>query len=73
MNAIMKPVPVRRVAAIATIAVGARSWAKHVAQTRSGYGTLAMRGIGVGAAAPIIAFGSLLLAGYIVTERMVGI
>ena len=61
------------VAAIATIAVGARAWAQRLADTRSGYGMLAMRGIEVGAAVVIIAFGGLLLTGYIVTERMVGI
>ena len=34
---------------------------------------LTMRGIEVGAAVVIIAVGSLLLTGYIVTERMVGV
>jgi nickel/cobalt transporter (NicO) family protein len=61
------------VAAIATIAVGAKAWAKRFADARSGYGMLAMRGIEVGAAIVIIAFGSLLLTGYIVTERMIGV
>jgi nickel/cobalt exporter len=61
------------VATIATIAVGARAWAKRIAETRSGYGILAMRGLEAGAAVVIIAFGSLLLTGYIMTERMVGI
>jgi nickel/cobalt exporter len=61
------------VAAIATLAVGAKAWAGHFAQARSGYGMLAMRGIEVGASVVIIAFGSLLLAGYIVTERGVGL
>jgi nickel/cobalt exporter len=61
------------VAAIATIAVGAKAWAKRLADARSGYGMLAMRGIEVGAAVVIIAFGSLLLTGYIVTERMIGV
>ena len=61
------------VAAIATIAVGAKTWAKRFAEARSGYGMLAMRGIEVGAAVVIIAFGGLLLTGYIVTERMVGV
>ncbi len=61
------------VAVIATIAVGAKAWAKRFADTRSGYGMLAMRGIEVGAAALIIAFGALLLTGYMVSERMVGI
>src|SRR5262247_3723340 len=61
------------VAVIATIAVGAKAWAKRLADARSGYGMLAMRGIEVGAAVVIIAFGSLLLTGYIVTERMIGV
>jgi nickel/cobalt transporter (NicO) family protein len=61
------------VAAVATVAVGAKSWAARFADSRSGYGMLAMRGIEVAAALVIIAFGTLLLAGYIVTERMVGI
>jgi nickel/cobalt exporter len=60
------------VAVIATIAVGARAWAGRLAETRAGYGMLAMRGIEAGAALVIIAFGTLLLTGYIVTERMVG-
>jgi len=60
------------VATIATIAVGARSWAQRIAGGRSSYGTLAMRGIEAGAAVVIIAFGALLLGGYLVNERMVG-
>jgi nickel/cobalt exporter len=60
------------VAAIATIAVSAKAWAGRFAEARSGYGMLAMRGIEVGAAVVIVAFGSLLLTGYVVTERMVG-
>ena len=61
------------VAAIATLAVAAKSWAKRFADARSGYGMLAMRGIEVAAAIVIVAFGGLLLTGYIVTERMVGV
>jgi nickel/cobalt exporter len=61
------------VAVIASIAVGARAWAQHLADARSGYGMLAMRGVEVGAAVVIIAFGALLLTGYMVSERMVGI
>jgi len=61
------------VALIACIAVGAKGWAKRFADSRSGYGLLAMRGIEACAAVVIIAFGALLLTGYIVTERMVGI
>ncbi|MCC6778144.1 MAG: nickel/cobalt transporter [Hyphomicrobiales bacterium] len=60
------------VAVIATVAVGAKAWAKRFADTRSGYGMLAMRGIEVGAAVVIIAFGALLLTGYIASERMTG-
>jgi len=61
------------VALIASLAVGAKGWAKRLAERRSGYAMLAMRGIEAGAAVVIIAFGALLLTGYIVTERMVGI
>jgi nickel/cobalt exporter len=61
------------VAAIATIAVGARGVAAKLAAGRAGYGTLFMRGIEVAAAALIIAFGLLLLAGYLATERLVGL
>jgi len=61
------------VAAIATMAVGARGVAAKLASRRSGYGTLAMRGIEVGAAGLIVAFGLLLLAGYLATERLVGL
>jgi nickel/cobalt exporter len=61
------------VALIASIAVGAKAWAERIADSRAGYGLLAMRGIEAGAAVVIIAFGALLLTGYIVTERMVGI
>jgi ABC-type nickel/cobalt efflux system permease component RcnA len=57
------------VAAIATLAVGFRSAAKQIAGSRSGYGMLAMRGIEVGAAVVVLAFGTLLLAGYMVAER----
>ena len=61
------------VAVIATLAVGAKAWAGRFAGMRSGYGMLAMRGIEVGAAVVILAFGALLLTGYIVSERMVGL
>jgi nickel/cobalt transporter (NicO) family protein len=61
------------VAAIATMAVGARAWAGRFATARSGWGMLAMRGIEVGAAVVILGFGALLLTGYMVSERMVGL
>jgi nickel/cobalt exporter len=58
------------VGTIATLAVGARTLAKRVADTRPGYGTLALRGIEVGAAVLVMTFGALLLTGYMVSERM---
>jgi nickel/cobalt transporter (NicO) family protein len=58
------------VAVIATIAVGARSWAARFAGSKSGYGMIAMRAIEVAAAFVIIAFGGLLLTGYMVSERI---
>jgi ABC-type nickel/cobalt efflux system permease component RcnA len=57
------------VAAIASLAVGARSLAARFATGRSGYGSLALRGIEVGAAALVLAFGTLLLIGYMAAER----
>jgi nickel/cobalt transporter (NicO) family protein len=58
------------VGAIATLAVAARTAAKRVAARRVGYGALAVRGIEVGAALLIVAFGLLLLTGYMASERM---
>jgi ABC-type nickel/cobalt efflux system permease component RcnA len=58
------------VAVIATFAVGAKSLAARFATSRSGYGMLALRGIEVGAAFVIFAFGALLLAGYLYAERL---
>jgi nickel/cobalt exporter len=58
------------VAAIATLAVAAKTVATRLATTRSGYGTLALRGVEVGAALLIMMFGGLLLTGYMVSERM---
>jgi len=58
------------VAAIATLALTAQDFAKHVAEQRSGLGMLVMRGIEVAAAALIVVFGLLLLAGYMWSERL---
>jgi nickel/cobalt transporter (NicO) family protein len=57
------------VAAIATLAVSAKSLAKKYAAARAGYGTLALRGVEVGAAVLVLAFGTLLLIGYMAVER----
>ena len=58
------------VAAIATLAVGAKTVAKRFAATRPGYGTLMLRGVEVGAALVVMLFGVLLLTGTIASERM---
>ena len=58
------------VAAIATLAVAAKAVAKRFTATRSGYGTLVLRGIEVGAALLVTAFGALLLTGFMASERM---
>jgi len=58
------------VAAIATLAVGAKALAKRLAATRAGYGSLALRGVEVAAAVLIMAFGGLLLTGTMGSERM---
>jgi nickel/cobalt transporter (NicO) family protein len=58
------------VAAIATLAMSARQIASRVAKARAGFGMLTMRAIEVGAAAFIVAFGTLLLAGYMASEQL---
>ena len=58
------------VAAIATVAVGARELAGRFASSQSGYGMLALRGLETTAAVVILAFGSLLLIGYLTSERL---
>jgi len=58
------------VAAIATLAVSARGLASRIARTRAGLGMLAMRAIEAGAAALIVAFGILLLVGYMASEQL---
>ena len=58
------------VAAIATVAVSARQVAGRIARARAGLGILAMRAIEIGAAALIVAFGAMLLAGYMATEQL---
>jgi nickel/cobalt transporter (NicO) family protein len=58
------------VAAIATFAVCAKGIAQRVAGQRAGYGTLLMRGLECAAAAAVLGFGALLLAGYMASERM---
>ncbi|MEA2929905.1 MAG: nickel/cobalt transporter (NicO) family protein [Hyphomicrobiales bacterium] len=61
------------VAAIATLTVTATAFAARIAATRTGYGSLALRAMEAGAAAVVLLFGVALLAGYMTTERMVGL
>jgi len=58
------------VAAIATLALGAREAASRLARSRAGLGMLAMRAIEAGAAALIVVFGILLLVGYMASEQL---
>jgi nickel/cobalt exporter len=58
------------VAAVATVAVSARNIAIRIAKARSRFGMLMMRAIEVGAAGLIVAFGVLLLVGYMASEQL---
>lgn len=58
------------VAVIATVAVSARGFAGHLVSSGSGKGALFLRGVEVAASLAVIAFGALLLAGYMASERM---
>jgi nickel/cobalt exporter len=60
------------VAAIASLAVAAKAAAARFANARAGYGVLVLRGIEVGAALLVTAFGALLLTGFMASERLVG-
>ncbi len=61
------------VAAIAALAVGARNLAGRLAKAKPGKGMLFLRGIETAAALVIVIFGAALLAGYIVSERLMGV
>jgi nickel/cobalt exporter len=61
------------VSAIATLAVGARGLAGRWAKAKPGGGMLLLRGLETAAAVAIVVFGVLLLTGYMVTERMIGV
>lgn len=61
------------VATIATLAVGAKALAKRVVSRPTGYGSVFIRAIEFAAAVLVLAFGALLLAGYMASERLVGI
>jgi nickel/cobalt exporter len=61
------------VSAIATVAVAARGLAGRFAKTKPGPGMIALRVLETAAALAIVAFGVLLLTGYMVSERMIGV
>jgi nickel/cobalt exporter len=58
------------VAAIATLAVGAKSLAKRIAASRTDRAGVFVRGLEVAAAILVFVFGVALLAGYMASERM---
>jgi nickel/cobalt exporter len=58
------------VAAVATLAVGARGFAGRFAKSKPGAGLLIVRGLETAAAGAIVVFGAALLTGYMVSERM---
>jgi nickel/cobalt exporter len=58
------------VAVIASIAVGARGLAGRLLSSGGGKGALLLHGVEVLASLAVIAFGALLLAGYMASERM---
>jgi nickel/cobalt exporter len=60
------------VAAIATLAVSAKAFVQRFTANRIGYGGVLVRGMEAGAAVLIMAFGLMLLAGYMASERLVG-
>jgi nickel/cobalt transporter (NicO) family protein len=61
------------VAAIATLAVGARGLAGRFAKAKPGAGMIIIRGLETAAALVIIVFGAALLTGYMVSERLMGV
>jgi nickel/cobalt exporter len=61
------------VAGVATLAVGARGFAGRLAKARPGAGLLIVRGLETAAAGAIILFGTALLTGYMVSERLMGV
>lgn len=58
------------VAIIATMAVGARGLAARFAKAKPGAGMITLRALETGAAAVVLAFGVLLLSGYLASERL---
>ena len=61
------------VTAIAVLAVGAKGLARKLAAHKAGAGSIFIRGVEVAAAVVVLVFGVALLAGYMVSERLVGV
>ena len=61
------------VAAIATLAVGARGLAGKLAKAKPGTGVIILRGLETAAALVIVLFGAALLTGYLASERLMGV
>ena len=61
------------VASIATLAVGARGLAAKIARAKPGRGPLFLRGLETAASALVMIFGFLLLTGYMMSEKLMGI
>jgi len=61
------------VAAIATLAVGARGLADRLAKAKPGAGVIILRGLETAAALVIVLFGAALLTGYLASERLMGV
>jgi len=61
------------VAAIATLAVGARGFAGRLAKAKPSTGMILIRGLETAAALVIVLFGAALLTGYMVSERLMGV
>jgi len=61
------------VASIATLAVGARGVAAKIARAKPGRGLLFLRGLETAAAGLVMIFGFLLLTGYMMSEKLMGI
>jgi ABC-type nickel/cobalt efflux system permease component RcnA len=60
------------VAVIATLAASAKGIARKLAHSRAGAGVLVMLGLETAAAGLVLAFGLLLLFGYMASERLMG-
>jgi nickel/cobalt exporter len=58
------------VAAIATLAVGAKAFARRLATSHTQRAAVVVRGLEVAAAILVFVFGVALLAGYMASERM---